>query len=135
MASAIWCVSREEGGSWCLPNPPRTLIPVQMIMTDGMPYTIDYTLELQATSAANLGTTSRSPLSTAAYIDADFRQTLRWGGITSATDFFTGLPVPHYTLISASDFDYRNPVPEPGPGLLWMTAVLGLAASRKRRAN
>jgi MYXO-CTERM domain-containing protein len=32
-------------------------------------------------------------------------------------------------------FRVASLVPEPGPGLLGMTAVLGLAASRRRRAS
>lgn len=106
-------------------NLPPTLIPVTMVMRDGVPFVIDYTLELLCTAHSSLSTNSKSPLITAAYIDANFKQSLRWGGIISATDSVTGLPVTDYNLTSASGFDYRYPAPIPEPASL---ALLVLAA-------
>jgi hypothetical protein len=125
-------------GSTLLNQPPTTLIPVQFTMRDGVPYTFDYTLELVGTASAYLGTTSRSPLSTAVFIDADFTHTLRWGGITSATDLNTGLPVTDYTLISSSGFDYRLPAPVPEPAgtmLLGLTTLMLIAHRRRQRGH
>lgn len=121
-------------GSVFINNLPPTLIPVQMTLRDGVPFTIDYTLELLGTANSNLSTTSKSPLSTAAFIDADFTHTLRWGGIISATDAFTGLPVTDYTLTSASGFDYRNPAPVPEPTSLALLALAAPMLLRRRGA-
>lgn len=113
---------------------PTNYIPVQMIMRDGEPFTIDYMLELLCTAGADLGTNARVPLSTAAYFDANFTQSIRWGGIISATDFDTGLPVTDYSLVSGSGFDYRYaaPVPEPASLATLSLATIALIAKRRR---
>jgi hypothetical protein len=114
---------------------PPSSIPVTLVMQDGVPFTLDYTLELLAISSAVLGTTSTTALDTAAFIDADFTHTLRWGGILSATDSITGLPVTDYSLISASGFDYRYaaPTPEPATALLLVTSAATTMHRRRRQ--
>ena len=116
-------------------DPPIGFIPVTMIMRDGEPFTIDYTLELLCTASAYLNTNAQSDVFTAAYVNADFSHTLQWGGITSATDFDTGLPVTDYSLISASGFDYRypTPVPEPAAGAM-LLCLISLCLATRRRA-
>jgi hypothetical protein len=66
----------------------------------------------------------------------DFSGSLHWGGIQSVTDL-NGNPIPdgHWSIRSASGFDYSKPfsVPEPSAFALASLGMLGIVATGRRR--
>lgn len=67
------------------------------------------------------------------FFDANFRNTLNWGGITSVTDAATGELIDDWTVTSASGVNYANPIPEPTAFGLLATGVSVLLVRRRNR--
>ena len=104
-----------------------TVIPVQFTTILGGNMSLNYTLTLFGRSSATVFRNSPSTESASSSMSANY--TIRWGGISSVTDS-NGVPLPDFTAIGASGFDYRRPAanvaaPEPGSFAL---VVLGLSA-------
>lgn len=131
----LWARTAESSSSAQIRLAPPHIIPVRAVMQNGTPFAIDYTLTLRGKAGVILGTDSRSPLFAASYFDADFTQSMYWGGITSINDALTGEPIENWSITSASGFDYSQPyrgVPEPS-SLLLLSAGLLLSWWRCRR--
>ena len=70
----------------------------------------------------------------ASTFNANFENTLEWGGITSVTRASTGEPITDWSVTSESGFDYSQvfPIPEPSVLILLFTAAATLALRRRR---
>lgn len=88
-------------------------------------------LFVQLEAAAQAAYTGQRPGRASASFDLG--HSLYWGGINSVT--INGVPVPDFSVSSASGTDYRNslaPIPEPG-ALAMMLAGLGVLIGLQRR--
>ena len=105
---------------------PNTSIPVEFTFTNGQPYIIGFELAIFGNVLAE-----RDNL---ALFEANFADTLLWGGIESVRDATTGAPIDDWTITSDSGFDYSKPanIPEPSTAaLLVIGCVVGLVAHRR----
>lgn len=111
-------------------QPPK-LISVNMVLFEGTPFTLDYSLVINGVATAAVGP---GKLATSRSInwDLDLKHTLNWGGITSVTDADTGEPIAGWSVQSASGVNYANPIPEPAAALLAVPLLLLLRARHRR---
>ena len=126
-AGGVWAQAFDGTNSTPIDNAVPHVIPLRLVLKNGVPFTLDYTLAITGTAGVNLGTTSTSPLTAASYFDADYSNSLYWGGITSVQDAQTGEVIENWSITSSSGVDYRHAVSEPssptGQPTLILTAV------------
>src|SRR6185437_10879038 len=132
----------STGTELTLNEPLITTIPISVLMPVNVPWAFALGMEMYDTAFADTFPDSFQgcPCSPGkASVDANFIDTLSWGGITSIIDPTTGQPITDYELTSASGFDYSKPfvepaaVPEPSSAFLLLSAFGGLCAIRRHR--
>jgi hypothetical protein len=108
---------------------PDPVIPINMDLIIGQPFSFQTSLWLRIDGRASAGNLAN--------MEADFRHTLAWGGITSVTNASTGEPITDWTVTSDSGFDYSRGVPEPTSTVLLTFGLctwLVWARPRRRRS-
>ena len=115
-------------------NAPAT-IPVDEPFVSGIPFFVTYTMTAESYTTLEDGDFVHKESGQAAS-EADFANTLAWGGITSVTDSH-GVPIAGWTVTSASGFDYSKPatVPEPSTFVLLAIALPSLLLARRHTAG
>ncbi len=113
--------------------PGLTEYPDSVTVQVGVPFTISYTLTLQGYASAQvtggaldmLGTPV-PPGSVSAFYDADYSDTVSWGGITSVVDD-NGQPINDWSVTSTSGFNYAQAAEVPEPSGLAIATLATLA--------
>lgn len=113
--------------------PKLEVIPFEITARSGVAQYLRFTLEAAASSTADA--TNVSGQSAWATGLLDYGHTLRWNGISSITDYQTGVAVEGVTVTSRSGFDYLNaaPVPEAAT-VVYALAGLGVLVALRRRS-
>ena len=131
--NAISGIAREQiGPEQHLRLPVPSSIPVHTTMVVGELQQIGYTLRAGGSLGA-IASGAAIPGTNTVSFGSDFSHTLRWGGVTSITDFETGEVLSGWTIRSDSGFDYSMPAPVPLPATLplLLTSLAGLIRMRR----
>lgn len=114
--------------------PDLEVIPFEITARSGSSQYLRFTLTAFAVSTAD-ATNARGQSAWATGL-VDYGHTLRWNGITSITDYWTGESVEGVTVTSRSGFDYLNAAPVPEPSVyayaLGGLSVLAFAVRRRQ---
>ena len=111
------------------------VIPFSYFVTPGDPMGLEYTMSVTGIATTSSALFTDPVAGTAAStFNANFENTLEWGGITSVTRASTGEPITDWSVTSESGFDYSQvfPIPEPSVLILLFTAAATLALRRRR---
>ncbi|MEZ6073231.1 MAG: hypothetical protein R3C10_23915 [Pirellulales bacterium] len=100
-------------------NDPPSSIPCTIQCNTGVPFTLGYLMEIKVSGSSAAGTTFGNTM----VLNADFGNTLTWGGITTVQDAITGEVIDDWTIESVSGFDYSQPFPVPEPSSFVLFAI------------
>ncbi len=112
------------------PNPVEVDFSWNTYVGDGA--AIGETLEINANGESFINFGSNLEGETTSFFDANYGDTVRWGGITSVYNESTGEYLTDYSVTSASGFDYKHEAPVPEPSVLLTLALLLPAAALRR---
>ncbi len=114
--------------------PAPSSIPVHTTMVVGELQQIGYSLRVSGNLDTSASVAAIPGTNTASFT-SDYSHTLRWGGITSITDFETGEVLSGWTIKSDSGFDYSLPAPVPLPATfpLLLASFTGLTRLRRTK--